>query len=207
MASLAHTDSARVSCSRNSRLEKELEKLNAGWNPYNITSLGEDSDGVHLRAILRGPQDSVYFGGEFVVDITVTPDYPFKPPLLKFMTNILHPCIVPTISVAEHRRFTSSEGGDIDLLELKDRWSPSITLNDLLDRVLWLLRYPARATVRTGHGGCCQTASDLLGDAAANPPTSGLHPVPTRRVLPEQFRNAARSWVTAYALEGGGAKE
>lgn len=100
------------------RLSKELGEL--GDNPYDIVRVG-DGDAVRLRAVLRGPEDSVYQGGEFVLDIHVPADYPFKPPRVRFATNIFHPCVVPTVNATEHIRgdvlggFAVDHAGLIDL--------------------------------------------------------------------------------------------
>ena len=37
--------------------------------------------------------DTPYEGGKFLVDIIIPPDYPFKPPKMKFDTKIWHPNI------------------------------------------------------------------------------------------------------------------
>ena len=37
--------------------------------------------------------DTPYVGGIFVVDINIPPDYPFKPPKMKFDTKVWHPNI------------------------------------------------------------------------------------------------------------------
>ena len=185
-------------------MDKEFTSLEA-WNPFEISRVGEDTaDGARLRAVLRGPQDSDYCGGEFVLDIVITVDYPFQPPRVSFVTNIFHPCVVPTIDAADHRRgdfpAASLPGGAIDLLELKDSWSPALNLNRLLSRIFKLLHDPVRATARTGHGGICQTASELLGDAIAL--RDGWDDAFTPVALPQEFQNEVRAWVVAHATPG-----
>ena len=47
----------------------------------------------HWKGKIFGPDDTPYFGGIFIVDINIPPDYPFKPPKMKFDTKVWHPNI------------------------------------------------------------------------------------------------------------------
>ena len=116
--------------SRRTRDEKQRQRrlsdeLSAD-SPYDISRVGieDTAGGAQLRAVLRAPQDSVYFGGEFALDIHVPPDYPFKPPRVKFSTNIFFPA---------REGAALESAGTVDLLEVKKHWSPALTLNSVLD--------------------------------------------------------------------------
>ena len=50
-----------------------------------------DGESAEIHAVVRGPQDSLYEGGEFRFHITPPQDYPFKMPLIKLLTKIYHP--------------------------------------------------------------------------------------------------------------------
>lgn len=74
---------------------------------------------THWKGIIKGPHDTPYQGGTFIVDIKIPPDYPYKPPKMQFDTKIWHPNI-------------SSQTGVICLDILKDEWSPALTIRTAL---------------------------------------------------------------------------
>merc|ERR1712159_633154 len=80
------------------------------------------------QATIMGPADSPYAGGVFFLQINFPPDYPFKPPKVKFLTKIYHPNI-------------NSQGG-ICLDILKDQWSPALTISKVLLSICSLLNDP-----------------------------------------------------------------
>lgn len=72
-----------------------------------------------------GPPNSPYAGGVFFLDISFSPDYPFKPPRVVFRTRIYH-CNI-------------NSQGQICLDLLKDNWSPALTISKLLLSISSLL--------------------------------------------------------------------
>uniref|UniRef100_UPI00358E74F7 ubiquitin-conjugating enzyme E2 E2-like isoform X2 n=1 Tax=Myxine glutinosa TaxID=7769 RepID=UPI00358E74F7 len=77
------------------------------------------------RSTILGPPGSVYEGGVFFLDITFTPEYPFKPPKVTFRTRIYH-CNI-------------NSQGVICLDILKDNWSPALTISKVLLSICSLL--------------------------------------------------------------------
>ncbi len=51
-----------------------------------FTLLMVDDNMYHWKAILNGPDDSLYAGYRFELDIKLPNEYPFKPPIIKFIT-------------------------------------------------------------------------------------------------------------------------
>lgn len=75
-----------------------------------------------------GPEDSPYEGGVFYLSIAFPHDYPFRPPLVRFVTPIFH-CNV-------------NRAGSICLDILKDQWSPALTLSKVLLSICSLMDDP-----------------------------------------------------------------
>ena len=85
------------------RLLRELRDVRAGsfalagcvhrMGPVVPLGCKEDDacvDLFHWHATIYGPPGTPYEGGRFLVEFNFTPDYPFKPPRMKFITRVLH---------------------------------------------------------------------------------------------------------------------
>ena len=101
------------------RVMKEYSDLNKDSknNAVHVKMVGDDIH--HWKGTIKGPMDTCYQGGTFVIDIIIPPDYPFKPPKMKFDTKIWHPNI-------------SSVTGAICLDILKNEWTPALTIRTAL---------------------------------------------------------------------------
>ena len=75
------------------RLSKEFQswKTNAEASEIQVSLV--DSNYNHWKGLIQGPKDTVYEGGLFQIDITIPPEYPYKPPKMKFDSKIWHPNI------------------------------------------------------------------------------------------------------------------
>lgn len=109
------------------RLEKEYEDFKRD-PPTNCSAAPKDEDIYTWEAVIYGSTGSVYEGGIFNLIIEFPPNYPFKPPKVKFTTKIYH----PNINLA----------GGICLDILKDNWSPALTISKVLISICSLLTDP-----------------------------------------------------------------
>ena len=91
-------------------------------------SIDADDDLTNLRVTLSPPEGTPYEEGIFFLTMTVPPQYPASPPVVKFETKIYHPNI--------------NEDGQICLEQLKAEWKPNYTLRHAIDFIYCLLENP-----------------------------------------------------------------
>ena len=102
-------------------LHKEIsENISAG--PSNQNNL------LVWDAVIIGPVGTAYEGGIYRLKINFPKDYPFHPPVIKFVTKVFHPNI--------------HENGEICLDILKNHWSPAYTISQTLLSIVSLLSDP-----------------------------------------------------------------
>ncbi|VDD74898.1 unnamed protein product [Mesocestoides corti] len=110
------------------RIVSEIRSLCAD-PPYGIKALALDTDTyAHCLAGIAGPPASPYEGGLFYVHILIPDSHPMRPPVIRFLTRILHPNI--------------SFHGDIGLDCIRHNWSLALTLDKVLLSVQSLLTDP-----------------------------------------------------------------
>jgi len=124
-----------VSVGTTKRLRKELADIRKSPDcaANNITlDLKSEDNLMSWKATLIGPPDTPYAGGVFTLDINIGPEYPFKPPSIKFVqcnTRMFHPNV-------------SESSGDICVDILKSNWSPALTLEKTMLSIVALLQNP-----------------------------------------------------------------
>jgi len=112
------------------RIKKELGDCKKDPKTSGLkVELVDETDLMHWKAEIKGPQETPYEGGKFAVDIVLPSDYPFVPPKMKFDTKVWHPNI-------------SSESGAICLDILKNEWSPALTVRTALISLQALMSAP-----------------------------------------------------------------
>ena len=111
------------------------------------------NDITKWRAIIFGPEDTPYENGTFVLNIEFGKDYPFKPPIVKFVTKVYHPNI--------------SLEGYICMDILKDQWSPVLSPTQILLSVCSLLSEPNANDPLNSEAGALYKNNRIRFDAVA----------------------------------------
>lgn len=62
------------------RIQKEYQNLTTIDNQDDIKVKLVNQDYRRWKAYIKGPDNSCYENGVFEIDITIPPDYPYKPP-------------------------------------------------------------------------------------------------------------------------------
>ncbi|KFY32852.1 hypothetical protein V495_08670 [Pseudogymnoascus sp. VKM F-4514 (FW-929)] len=125
-----HTSSTEMASNRIRRIAKELGDIQKDQSStIEARAAGSGEDLTHLKATFPGPPDTPYAGGQYVVDIKIPIEYPFRPPVMKFETRLWHPNV-------------SSQTGAICLDTLGSAWSPVLTIKSALLSLQSLLSTP-----------------------------------------------------------------
>ena len=80
-----------------------------------------------FKAVVLGPPGTVYEGGVWHFDITLSPSYPMTAPKFKGHTKLYHPMVE---NLDENMIHTMS---DCTTCGLQARWSPALTITKALD--------------------------------------------------------------------------
>uniref|UniRef100_A0A0M3HW76 E2 ubiquitin-conjugating enzyme n=2 Tax=Ascaris TaxID=6251 RepID=A0A0M3HW76_ASCLU len=75
-------------------------------------------------AVIEGPEDTVYRGGTFFLELYIPKDYPFHPPTVTFLTQIYH-CNISR--------------GVVCIDVLRQGWTPAMTISVILQSIVSLL--------------------------------------------------------------------
>lgn len=81
-----------ASSNRTRRIAKEIAEIKNDPHSHIIVEpAGNGDDLTHLKGQFKGPPDTPYEGGTYVIDIKIPSEYPFRPPVMRFETKIYHP--------------------------------------------------------------------------------------------------------------------
>ena len=79
------------------RLQKELAAIMA--DPVPGTEVIPADDMTIWNCQITGPANTVYAGAKLKFTINFTPEFPFKAPVVKFITKVYHPNIDDQVSL------------------------------------------------------------------------------------------------------------
>jgi ubiquitin-conjugating enzyme E2 A len=80
-----------MSTSARRRLMRDFKKISEDAPQSGITAIPQDDNILHWKALIFGPEDTVWEGGVFQLTLVFTEEYPYKPPNVKFLTKMFHP--------------------------------------------------------------------------------------------------------------------
>ncbi|EGG23842.1 Putative Ligase [Cavenderia fasciculata] len=122
-------------------LKKQLRDLNK--HPVEGFSAGlvDESNIYEWQIVIVGPPDTLYEGGYFNAVLSFTPDYPNKPPKMKFITEMWHPNVYKNGDVCIS--ILHEPGDDVYGYEkASERWLPVHTVESILVSVISMLSSP-----------------------------------------------------------------
>uniref|UniRef100_A0A3Q2E8W3 UBC core domain-containing protein n=1 Tax=Cyprinodon variegatus TaxID=28743 RepID=A0A3Q2E8W3_CYPVA len=109
------------------RILEELKSLHLEPHPY-INIFPSESDLTFWKILMEGPPDTPYEKGTFELYCQFGPDYPVKPPTVRFVTHIYH-CNINNVGRICHNIFDRN-------------YNAHITVRELLEAVFGLLIAP-----------------------------------------------------------------
>ncbi|KAF5620040.1 ubiquitin ligase UBC4 [Fusarium sp. NRRL 52700] len=113
------------------RITKEFAEISQNPPEGFTVSLPPDESIYTWHVTLTAPESTPYYPGKFGIVLTLPTGYPFKPPVVKFVTRIYHPNV------------TNDGQGNICLGLLKpDAWKPSTQLRAVLEGLRNILEEP-----------------------------------------------------------------
>lgn len=81
-----------MASNRARRVNKEIADIHADKiSKISAVPAGNGEDLMHLKGRFQGPPGTPYEGGTYVIDIAIPPEYPFRPPVMRFDTKVWHP--------------------------------------------------------------------------------------------------------------------
>ncbi|KAK5860154.1 hypothetical protein PBY51_021651 [Eleginops maclovinus] len=112
---------------KDKRVLEELKSLHCNPHPF-FRVFPSESDFTFWRILMQGPPDTPYKKGVFELYCQFGPDYPAKPPLVRFVTPVYH-CNVNSVGRICHNLFDRN-------------YNAHITMREILDAVYGLLIIP-----------------------------------------------------------------
>ncbi|XP_040000548.1 uncharacterized protein LOC120799424 [Xiphias gladius] len=103
---------------KDKRILEELKSLHCDPHPF-FKVFPSESDFTFWRILMQGPPDTPYEKGVFELYCQFGPDYPVKPPLVRFVTRMYH-CNVNSVGRICHSIFDRSYNAHVTTREIFD---------------------------------------------------------------------------------------
>jgi ubiquitin-protein ligase len=121
------------------RLQSEYKQYINEPNIYYSIKPNENNF-LKWEILLFGPPDTIFEGGIFNCSLEFPKQYPNKPPIFKFDTNLFHPNIYKDGKVCMS---ILHEGVDeFGYEQINERWNPSHSVNSILMSLISILAEP-----------------------------------------------------------------
>ncbi|XP_037644285.1 uncharacterized protein LOC119499124 isoform X1 [Sebastes umbrosus] len=101
---------------KDKRILEELKSLHCNPHPF-FRIFPSESDLTFWRILMQGPPDTPYKKGVFELYCQFGPDYPAKPPLVRFVTQVYH-CNVNSVGRICHNIFDRNYNAHISMREI-----------------------------------------------------------------------------------------
>ncbi|RNF26425.1 ubiquitin-conjugating enzyme E2 [Trypanosoma conorhini] len=127
------------------RLMQDLKRIQCSSNPL-FSARPIDGDLFHWRAVVLGPDSTVWEGGVFKLRLDFTEEYPCAPPKVRFLTkDMFHPNVYVD--------------GNVCLDTLKNAWSPTLDVESLLMMIISFLSDPNPNSAANGEAALLYTTA------------------------------------------------
>ncbi|XP_061587146.1 uncharacterized protein LOC133451985 [Cololabis saira] len=103
---------------KDKRILEELKSLHCDPHPF-FRVFPSESDFTFWKIVMQGPPETPYEKGVFELYCQFGPDYPVKPPLLRFVTRVYH-CNVNNVGRICHNIFDRNYNAHITMKEIFD---------------------------------------------------------------------------------------
>ncbi|KCV69213.1 ubiquitin-conjugating enzyme E2 G1 [Fonticula alba] len=122
-------------------LRKELQELMRDPVEGFSAGLADDSDLYEWDVTVMGPPDTYYEGGLFRARLSFPRDYPDKPPVLRFKSEMYHPNVYPNglVCISILHAPGEDENGYEDASE---RWNPVQNIRTVMLSVISMMSSP-----------------------------------------------------------------
>ncbi|XP_034558437.1 uncharacterized protein LOC117826466 isoform X2 [Notolabrus celidotus] len=124
---------------KDKRIMEELKSLHCDPHPF-IKVFPSESDFTFWKILMQGPPDTPYEKGVFELYCQFGPDYPVKPPLIRFVTPLYH-CNVNSVGRICHNIFDRNYNAHITMREILEAVYGLLIVpepEDPLDRKWWI---------------------------------------------------------------------